>query len=79
MAPMLGVAFRLGAQQPIYAASLLLAYGIGHCSVIVLAGTSTELVQGYLSWNKQSKGSLILKKICGVMIIIGGLYMLYIA
>ena len=79
MAPMLGIAFKLGAEPPIYASSLLLTYGVGHCAIIVLAGTSTELVQKYLKWNKQSKGSLILKKVCGVLIIIGGLYMLYIA
>jgi cytochrome c-type biogenesis protein len=79
MAPMLGIAFKLGAQQPIYASCLLLIYGVGHCAIIVLAGTSTELVQKYMKWNKQSKGSLILKRICGVLIIIGGLYMLYIA
>ena len=35
---------------------LLAAYGIGHCAVIVLAGTSTELVQHYLNWNEASKG-----------------------
>lgn len=45
MAPMLGVTFRVAAARPAYGALLLLAYGVGHCSVIVLAGTSTELVQ----------------------------------
>ena len=79
MAPMLGITFTLGAQQPIYAASLLIMYGIGHCSVIIIAGTSTELLQKYLKWNKNSKGSIILKKICGILIIFAGLYMLYIA
>ena len=79
MAPMLGITFTLGAQQPIYAASLLLMYGIGHCSIIIIAGTSTELIQKYLKWNKSSKGSIILKKICGILIILAGLYMLYTA
>ena len=79
MAPMLAVTFKLGAEQPIYAGSLLLMYGVGHCSVIVIAGTSAGLVQRYMNWNKKSKGSLILKRICGVLIIVGGLYMLYIA
>jgi cytochrome c-type biogenesis protein len=79
MAPMLAVTFKLGAEQPLYAGSLLLMYGVGHCSVIVFAGTSAGLVQRYMNWNKQSKGSLVLKRICGVLIIVGGLYMLYIA
>jgi len=39
MAPMLGVTFKLAATNPFYGAALLLAYGIGHCSVIVAAGT----------------------------------------
>ena len=79
MAPMLAVTFKFGSEQPIYAGSLLLMYGVGHCSVIIVAGTSTELVQKYLSWNKNSKGSIILKRICGVLIITAGLYMLYVA
>lgn len=79
MAPMLGVAFKLGAQQPVYAASLLAMYGIGHCAVIVLAGTSTEIVQKYMNWNEHSKGALILKKVCGLLVLLGGLYMIYTA
>lgn len=79
MAPILGVAFKVATASALYGAMLLLVYGVGHCSVIVLAGTSTELVQKYLNWNEQSKGAVILKKICGVLVLFGGVYLLYTA
>lgn len=79
MAPMLGVTFRLGATNPGYAALLLFAYGIGHCSVIVAAGTSTEMVQRFLNWNEQSRGTLWVKRVCGLLVILGGLWMIYTA
>lgn len=78
MAPLLGIVFKVGAEQPVYAGSLLLFYGIGHCSVIVLAGTFTEVVQHYLNWSEKSKGALILKKVCGLLVLLGGLYLVYI-
>lgn len=77
MAPILGVTFKLAQTNAIQAIAMLLAYGIGHCSVIVLAGTSTELVQRYLDWNEKSKGVTILKSVCGVLVIIGGIYLIY--
>lgn len=79
MAPMLGITFKLGAEQPLYAVSLLLMYGIGHCGVIAAAGVSTGLIQKYRCWNEKSKGALILRKICGVLVLLGGLYILYTA
>ena len=77
MAPMLAVTFRLAAARMAYGILLLLAYGVGHCAVIVLAGTFTESVQHYLNWNEASKGANILKKICGVLVLLGGLWMIY--
>lgn len=77
MAPMLGVTFRVASTNPIYAASLLIVYGIGHCSVIVLAGTFTELVQRYMNWSEKSKGTAIVRKICGVLVLLGGIYLIY--
>ncbi len=77
MAPMLGVTFNLSKTAPIYGASLLLAYGLGHCSVLVLAGTSTEVVQRFLNWNEKSKGVTVLKYICGVLVILGGVWLIY--
>ena len=79
MAPMLAVTFRLAAASLIYGVLLLLAYGIGHCSVIVVAGTSTELVERWLKWNEESRALSIVKKVCGVLVILGGVYMIYTA
>jgi len=79
MAPMLGVTFKLAATDIGYGVLLLAAYGVGHCSVIVAAGTSTELVQRYLNWNEASRGSVILKKVCGAAVLLGGIYLIYAA
>jgi cytochrome c-type biogenesis protein len=79
MAPMLGVTFKLATTNLLYGILLLVVYGIGHCSVIVLAGTSTELVQKYMNWNERSKGAVILKKICGVLVLLGGVWLIYTA
>ena len=79
MAPMLGVAFKLGAERPVYGAALLTAYGVGHCSIIVAAGACTGVVQRYLNWNERSRGTTILKKICGVLVLAGALYLIHTA
>lgn len=79
MAPMLGIAFKLGAEQPIYAGSLLLMYGLGHCGIIALAGVSAGWVQKYRDWNIESRSAFRLKKVCGLLVILGGLYLIYTA
>jgi len=76
MAPMLGVTLRMAATNFAYGALLLLAYGVGHCSVIVLAGTFTEVVQHYLNWSERSRGTVVVKRICGVLVMLGGVYLL---
>jgi len=79
MAPMLGVTFRLADTNALYGIALLAIYGVGHCSVIVFAGTSAEAVQHYLNWNERSRGAVVLKKICGVLVLLGGVYLVYAA
>ncbi len=78
MAPVLAVAF-LAATKLFYGIVLLLAYGVGHCSMIVLAGTFTGTVQRYLNWNEKSRGAAILKVACGVLVMLGGIYLIYTA
>jgi cytochrome c-type biogenesis protein len=79
MAPMLGVTFKVASTRLAYGVILLCAYGLGHCSVIVLAGTCTGLVQRYLNWNEKSHGAVILKRTCGILVLLGGLYLIYVA
>jgi len=77
MAPMLGLAFSVAATKLFFAVSLVLAYALGHISVIIFAGTFSEAVQSYLNWNEKSKGLIYIKKICGVLVIFGGIYLLF--
>jgi len=79
MAPVLGASFTVASTAPVYAAALLLVYGIGHCAVIVAAGTSAEWVQRYLNWNESSVGMRIVKQVCGVLVLLGGIYLIYTA
>jgi cytochrome c-type biogenesis protein len=79
MAPLLGVTLAVGTTSLAYGAVLLLAYGVGHCAVIVLAGTFTGVVQRYLNWSERSQGAVILRKVCGVLVILGGVYLIYAA
>jgi len=77
MAPVLGVVFSTVATRLFFSVTLVAAYALGHCSVIVLAGTFTGLVQHYLNWNEKSRGTVVVRRICGVLVILGGLYLVY--
>jgi cytochrome c-type biogenesis protein len=79
MAPMLSITFQLSATKIWYGILLLLVYAVGHCSIIVLAGTFTEAVQNYLNWNERSMGARIVKIVCGALIMCGGIYLVYTA
>ena len=79
MAPMLSITFQLAATKIWYGMILLLAYAVGHCSIIVVAGTFTEAVQEYLNWNERSIGAKAVKIICGILVICGGIYLIYTA
>ncbi len=75
--PMLSITFQLAGTEVWYGILLLLSYAVGHCSVIVLAGTFTELVQQYLNWNERSRGPVIVKRVCGVLVVAAGVYLIY--
>lgn len=76
MAPVLGIVFQTAQTNYFPAMMFLLAFGLGHCSVIVGAGTLTGKVQKYLNWSEESKTILWIKRICGVLVILGGVYLI---
>lgn len=79
MAPVLMVSFATAKTNLPYAIAILAVFGLGHCAVIAAAGTSAEAVQRYLNWNEKSKGATIMKRICGVLVLLGGIYLIYTA
>jgi cytochrome c-type biogenesis protein len=76
MAPMLGITLSVARTNMGYGILLLGAYGVGHCAVIVAAGTFTGVVENYLRWSSKSRKLDIVKKVCGVLVIVGGIYLL---
>jgi cytochrome c-type biogenesis protein len=76
MAPVLAITLFSSSSNFVHSFSLLAAYGLGHCLVIVLAGSFTEVIQKYVNWNEKSKGTLIVKRICGILVIVAGIYMI---
>jgi len=79
MAPVLGVVFTVATAHPLQALSLIAAFGIGHCAVIVGAGGAAGTVQKYLNWTDRSKGALWLKRSAGALVMLGGVYYIYTA
>ena len=77
MAPVLAVAFTAGPKNILYSVSLVTAYAFGHCLLIVLAGTFTEVVEKYLRWSEDSKAVMLLKKACGIIMLIAAAYLIF--
>jgi cytochrome c-type biogenesis protein len=77
MAPVLGVVFQMSNTDVIAGGTLLLAFGLGHCGIIVAAGGLASRVQSYLDWTNRSNIVLWIKRIAGFLVILGGVYTLY--
>jgi len=77
--PIIVVAFSLASGNAAYGAVLMLAYGIGYAAVIVLAGSSANLVQRYLAWGEKSRVPGAGRIICGLAMLAGGLWLIYAA
>lgn len=78
MTPVLTFSLAAASKNAVYAVALLATYGIGHCAVIVAAGTSSQAVQGYLDWNEKSRAVSVVKRICGALVIAGAAYLVYV-
>jgi cytochrome c-type biogenesis protein len=79
LAPVLGAALGAAASRAVYGFALLLAFAVGHCAVVAVAGASTGLAQRYLDWNERSRGVTVLKAVCGVLLLVGASSLIYAA
>jgi cytochrome c-type biogenesis protein len=76
MAPILGMVFSSASGQFAYSLLLILSYAAGHCLVFVFFGTFSEIAQRYLNWDEKSKGTVIVKKVIGIIMILSGIYII---
>ncbi len=76
VAPVLGVAFAKAQTSFVAAVLLILFFALGHCGVIVFFGTMAQKAQQYLNWTSESSKVLWVKRMCGVLIMAGGVYLL---
>jgi len=79
LAPVLGIVFSLAQSGWLKPVLLFLAFAIGHCAVIALAGGLGQWVQDYLNWSSQSRAAGLVKKIAGVLVLLGGVYFIFTA
>ena len=56
---------------------LLLVYSIGHCTLVIIAGTSVGFTQSIVNSDKTNKIANFIKNIFAILIMLLGLYMLY--
>jgi cytochrome c-type biogenesis protein len=76
LAPVIGIALQAATTNMAFSIGLFLAYAVGHCLVIILAGSFSELVRQFLKWDERSRVTLWIKRVCGVSLIAGSLYFL---
>ena len=62
--------------SPIYGGALLLTYGMGHCALIMVAGTSMGAARSMLESRRLAKWTDLCKKVAGGVIVAVGVYFL---
>ena len=77
MAPVLAVVFEKASTHLVHSTLLILLYSIGHCGVIVLAGTLGSRLQTFLNWDQNTHTTARIRKACGGVLILVGLYLLW--
>ncbi|MBN1408756.1 MAG: hypothetical protein JW956_13245 [Calditrichaceae bacterium] len=78
LAPVLAVVFQTADNNLLSAILLISMFGLGHCAFIVMAGSLTNIAQKYLNWTEKSNTTNVIKKTAGLLVILGGLYFIFI-
>ncbi|HCA40945.1 MAG TPA: cytochrome C biogenesis protein [Aminobacterium sp.] len=79
VAPLLALTIKTATTNLPFALLLVTFYALGHCSVIIFAGTSADFVSKFLKWDERSRALSRVNYLCGILIILAGLYFIYTA
>lgn len=59
-----------------YGLVLLWLYAVGHCALLVVAGTSVGLVRRLVASERYARGNLLVRRAAGIVIALVGLYLI---
>lgn len=76
LAPLLMVVFGQHQADYVLAVGLLGAFALGHCCVIVAAGTTAQRAQSVVSWGSRSSVTRWMRRVCGALVVLAGVYLL---
>lgn len=76
LAPLLMIVFGSATTDYLLAVGLLVAFALGHCGVIVAAGTAAQKVQNWASWGDRSGVTVWVRRISGALVVLAGIYLL---
>jgi cytochrome c-type biogenesis protein len=77
LGPVVGLTLQVAGTRPVFAMLLMLAYAIGHCGVLGVAGAMGPALAGRAAWSERRVA--LLRGGCGVLVLAGGLYLVYAA
>lgn len=74
---LIGITAIVSTKNNLLIGCLMLLYGIGHCAMSLIAGTSVGFVNGIIKTKKMVKIGMIIKIIFGIMLVILAIYFFY--
>ena len=78
VSPVLSLAMAKAQQNMLFAVSIVAAYALGYCLVLILAGTFAQLASGLLRDSPRGRMALkVLNILCGAVLIIVGIYLIH--
>lgn len=77
LAPLLAVIFDQAGENSLLSTGLLGLYALGHCIVLIVAGTCAELTRRFSNWSRDTRMARRSRFVLGLLLIAAGLYFLY--
>ena len=76
--PILTLAAKLAGSGDVFRASaIILSYAVGYSVMLIIAGTGAKWLSGFLNWQHGGRALRALNFICGLALIIGGVYFIW--
>ncbi|MGO8685006.1 MAG: cytochrome c biogenesis CcdA family protein, partial [Thermoleophilia bacterium] len=73
-APVMFIVFAQAATNIVLAVLILASFTLGHCSVIVGAGTAGPRLGRLISWGDHTRGLQVLRRACGGLLVVAAVY-----